>query len=299
MTMTIPEALKELDPLNDDHWTADGMPRVDVVANLHGADNISRADITNAAPDFTRHSAMEAAAASTVVAENATDEAGSPGPVPVADANEVAPETEQENADGDTSEEGQEAEAEASEEVTNADAAHAQALAEEGTEEAPEATPDEGREDDPEEAAPDEVSVTEPFAKAEVEAAPPVQFTELEKLEGELAEATEIMTYAQRYAEEAKTESDRASDAVNTLNRRIEVLHKSDPNHGTAGVRAYLKQQNENRMMRAKGLQRFVESTGVAMSDIGTAINPKSPIDQAMNQRNPKRGSARPNYKRT
>lgn len=54
--MNIKQALSRLDVANDDHWTADGMPRVDVVACLTGNDTVKRADITQAAPQLTRQS---------------------------------------------------------------------------------------------------------------------------------------------------------------------------------------------------------------------------------------------------
>lgn len=50
-------ALEKLDPENDEHWTSDGLPRVDVVANLSGHKQVQRAEITSTAPKFTRESA--------------------------------------------------------------------------------------------------------------------------------------------------------------------------------------------------------------------------------------------------
>ena len=47
-------ALAELDPLDDDQWTADGAPLVEVVAKFTGDFGIKRQDIINAAPDFNR-----------------------------------------------------------------------------------------------------------------------------------------------------------------------------------------------------------------------------------------------------
>lgn len=47
------EALKALDPANDDHWTSDGLPRVDVITGLVGQ-AVTRADITGLAPGLTR-----------------------------------------------------------------------------------------------------------------------------------------------------------------------------------------------------------------------------------------------------
>jgi len=43
-------ALGKLDPQNDDHWTGDGLPRIDKL----GIQGLKRADITAAAPQFTR-----------------------------------------------------------------------------------------------------------------------------------------------------------------------------------------------------------------------------------------------------
>jgi len=51
--MDIKEALAELDIFNDDQWTADGAPKTDTVSEIMGK-KVSRADITNAAPKFSR-----------------------------------------------------------------------------------------------------------------------------------------------------------------------------------------------------------------------------------------------------
>lgn len=53
MNDKIKAALAELDVTNDDHWTAEGVPRLDVVKDLVGV-AVSRADITGAAKQFTR-----------------------------------------------------------------------------------------------------------------------------------------------------------------------------------------------------------------------------------------------------
>ncbi|PIX38129.1 MAG: hypothetical protein COZ56_21320 [Armatimonadetes bacterium CG_4_8_14_3_um_filter_58_9] len=47
------EAVMGLSPANDDHWTTDGLPRLDAVENLLGA-SVTRKQVTNAAPDFNR-----------------------------------------------------------------------------------------------------------------------------------------------------------------------------------------------------------------------------------------------------
>lgn len=53
MKQSILDALANVDPTNDEHWTADGVVRVDVVSELVGED-VTRADITAVAPKFNR-----------------------------------------------------------------------------------------------------------------------------------------------------------------------------------------------------------------------------------------------------
>lgn len=50
----IREALKLLDPANNDHWTDDGLPRTGVVQKLVNDQTIKRPDISAAAPGFER-----------------------------------------------------------------------------------------------------------------------------------------------------------------------------------------------------------------------------------------------------
>lgn len=52
----IKAALAQLDPLDDDQWTADGAPKVETVSGLVG-ESVKRQDIVNAAPDFNREKA--------------------------------------------------------------------------------------------------------------------------------------------------------------------------------------------------------------------------------------------------
>lgn len=51
--MNIKEALQQLDVDNDEQWTADGLPKVDVVSELVD-ETVTRKDIIDAAPQFTR-----------------------------------------------------------------------------------------------------------------------------------------------------------------------------------------------------------------------------------------------------
>lgn len=52
--MDLQEATERLDPENNDHWTADGLPRMDAIAELTGDSSISRKDVTHVAPNLTR-----------------------------------------------------------------------------------------------------------------------------------------------------------------------------------------------------------------------------------------------------
>ena len=53
--MTIKEALQKLDPKNDEHWTQDGMPKLDVLSEIAGV-KVTRKEATEAAPEFVRPS---------------------------------------------------------------------------------------------------------------------------------------------------------------------------------------------------------------------------------------------------
>jgi hypothetical protein len=74
MSNMILTALHNLDKLNDEHWTADGMPRLDVVRTLSGNPELSRKMLTDVAPDFTRASANEAEAEKPIVEAVTTSE---------------------------------------------------------------------------------------------------------------------------------------------------------------------------------------------------------------------------------
>lgn len=73
------EALLGLSPGNDEHWTADGLPRLDAVENLLGA-SVTRKQLTNAAPDFNR-----------AMAQSVVEEAASQGDAEQPDADTVEP----------------------------------------------------------------------------------------------------------------------------------------------------------------------------------------------------------------
>ena len=56
----ITDALAKLDPANDNHWTSDGLPRIDTVRMLAADQTLSRELITAEAPNFSRTSVAKA-----------------------------------------------------------------------------------------------------------------------------------------------------------------------------------------------------------------------------------------------
>jgi len=61
----ITDALAKLDPKNDNHWTSDGLPRIDTVKMLAGDPTLTRESITAEAPNFSRQTSGAAAPAVT------------------------------------------------------------------------------------------------------------------------------------------------------------------------------------------------------------------------------------------
>lgn len=62
MSKNITDALSKLDPANENHWTQEGLPRLDTIKILAGDPSLTREAVTAAAPDFNRASAQQAAA---------------------------------------------------------------------------------------------------------------------------------------------------------------------------------------------------------------------------------------------
>ena len=57
----IVEGLGKLDPNNDDHWTTEGLPRVEVVQELAGLTSLTRKEITETGRGFDRDVARSTA----------------------------------------------------------------------------------------------------------------------------------------------------------------------------------------------------------------------------------------------
>ena len=83
------EALAKLDVANDNHWTGDGLPRIDTVKMLVGNPGLGRDDITKVAPDFSRQNPV-VPGTETVVIQAASVVAQPVVAQPVADENAQA-----------------------------------------------------------------------------------------------------------------------------------------------------------------------------------------------------------------
>lgn len=60
MTEAIKAALVQMDKTNDDHWTADGLPRMDVLQKVMNDETVTRKMVTDADPQFTRETLPDA-----------------------------------------------------------------------------------------------------------------------------------------------------------------------------------------------------------------------------------------------
>jgi hypothetical protein len=58
MSNSLIEVLKSLDPMDDDHWTGDGLPRLDVLKSRFGG-VVTRDEINESFPGFSRTKASE------------------------------------------------------------------------------------------------------------------------------------------------------------------------------------------------------------------------------------------------
>lgn len=86
MSAKILNALLQLDVGNDDHWTSDGLPRMDVIEGIVGDKAITRQQVTAARPGFSR-----AVAAQAVQPQQATQAPAAPAAQPAQPAQPAHP----------------------------------------------------------------------------------------------------------------------------------------------------------------------------------------------------------------
>lgn len=73
LNQKLADAVSKLDLANDNHWTADGLPRVETLRLVAGEPSITRDNVTAALPSVTRQSLQTAQAAAAVGASTGTD----------------------------------------------------------------------------------------------------------------------------------------------------------------------------------------------------------------------------------
>ncbi len=258
--MEIRHALAALDPKNDDQWTADGLPRVDVVANMTGDKALQRQDITDADPEFTREKALTAAANS----ENSDDEPDTQQPA--AEAAEDAP------ADGGEAEApGIEAAGDDAGATEAVEAAEAPEM-----EEQPEPEEFEGPTiEEILELTPAEVLNSPDLMEAYISAAS-AKSIELAKVREEATEQLKVLGFRQELVSQVLAKHQRAN-----------------PSKEPSEIQRYIQRQAEARAVRAERAQAFIKA-GTSATDVAEQLRVGSKLDQAMRQRKPSPGSTRP-----
>ena len=125
--MDIIEALKKLDPADDNHWTAEGLSRLDTVRMIAEDPAITRDAIEAAAPAFTRANAADYDFVAAAAAQAGDKGKGNTNPNPFKPA-DATPQNEAVNATGETQTETQpETETASQDEVVDLEAALAEA----------------------------------------------------------------------------------------------------------------------------------------------------------------------------
>lgn len=125
--MNIIEALKKLDPADDNHWTAEGLSRLDTVRMIAEDPAITRDAIEAAAPAFTRANAADYDFAAAAAAQAGDKGKGNTNPNPFKPAAATA-QNEAVNTTGETQTETQpETETASQDEVVDLEAALAEA----------------------------------------------------------------------------------------------------------------------------------------------------------------------------
>ncbi len=149
-------------------------------------------------------------------------------------------------------------------------------------------------------AAPEPNVATAPLAETKVAGATPVYPTpvyephplpvnphqsKLDALNAELEDATKDMQAKQAAETQAKKDATAASNVVNGINRKIDLLNRQDPHRQARAIRLYLNQSNANRAARAARMNSFTSQVGVDPAEAAKKLNPKSPLDQALSGR--------------
>jgi hypothetical protein len=270
--LSILEALRHLDPADDGHWTADGMPLVECVAALC-LRPLKRSEITQVAPTFNRSTAeayfaFEAPAKRTVLADDPdhAPEAAEEGGYFERD---LATEAAAEAVSGATA---HDLALDDRDEMTGTGApAEAQAAADAGKD----------RVDDALRAA-----LAAPVADdASVLDLPVLRIlSSYELTERAIAEMDQKVRATAKRIEAEKEELRRLNTQADVLAAHRERMVKADPNRSTRDIQAYLASCSAAREQRAARARAFIES-GVNARDVADQLRSGAKIDQAMARR--------------
>jgi hypothetical protein len=220
VTQAIITALKALDVSNDNHWTADGLPRLDTVKMMASDQSLTREAVSEAAPGFTRSTAADFVAVDVTAGEQSSSPEGAGG----ASGGEAATPPVQPGS-GEGQGEGSGDGAASSQPAANADPASPSAEAQPG-----EVGGGEGR-------AADEVS----------------------SLEAELAEAEEKVERIRAFLDEGQRRLKEAQGERDAIQNKLDTLYPQRDSHADA-VQAYLASQRRQGELRAARMSAIQES---------------------------------------
>lgn len=261
MAMDLKAALLSLDTLNDDHWTGDGAPRIDVLKELTGAQDLSRASVINFAPDFNRDSAKNPEDLLMNKPLDADDE----------EAEEEILETEEAGAE--------EAEVEDPEDPEDEDPGETEI--EEG--EVVEDDSFDGELNEADEEYDTYYLVTQPLDVDGTIAL--IDKMKPDELESFLLGAEKTRNRIQKMIEDLRGKDKQIK--VFMQRAKYQLNQKAPDVTNQQAIQTFIKASNAQRAARA-------QSRSVIINYVGdNQLNPKSPLDQAMG-RKPKRGQGRP-----
>lgn len=275
--MDLRTALSQLDPANDDHWTADGQPRIEAVNTVLGH-AVRRQEIIDAAPGFTRATAQAEA-----------DGVESTGDGTPAEEAELGAEGDEAQAEVDDSDPGDEA-ATGLDVLDGGDEDDGAAL------DGPDAPDGADGPDGPD--GPDRAS--SPPARAPVAPGVPLGEAPGSVLRMPIAKVLGSRALTERAFREiesavqaetaVKKESEKRLAALNqyaeVLSRHLDRMTKGDT-HGQrtqSDIQAYLHTAAESRNKRFQAAQKFVGS-GTSAKDVADVLRVGSKLDQVMSRR--------------
>lgn len=262
--MQLEQALAQLDPANDDCWTADGLPRMDMLAELTGDRTIKRSDVTALASELTRDTA------------------------PPIETAPVPPEELEEDLEDEEGEDLEDLEDE--EEEFDEDEDEEEAESEELDEEDPANEPDELTEELP----PEPPALVDPEVDL---AADDVLDMPATDVVADYALTVRAIAAIDRKTQDAlrrKTEIEeelRQLSAKNDFLTRCEVAHlrRDKTLVKTNPIREYLAAQAKARAERTARARKFIEA-GTTAKDVARELSPVSPLDAAMKHKRGQRG---------